>query len=172
MMFWSRSANSHTGRQRFKRCVKRPDRWQHPTSANLKSPLASAGASTDVCEVPPVAAQRGGSPGRARDRDFVGDRALLVEPVRSDVRRGDPQEAGGGHAPAPPLALASRRDGGEDHRPGDLQAETLGSAHRVAVSPGLKAGRVWAHCALAETTCLWSDSTFKWNFAAGRWRQR
>jgi len=37
------------------------------------------------------------------------DGAAVVEPLRTDVRRGDPQEARPGHAPAHPLEVASGR---------------------------------------------------------------
>jgi hypothetical protein len=45
-LMWIRSANSHSGQQRY-RCINRPDRWQHPTTCPPTLLLAFAGASTD-----------------------------------------------------------------------------------------------------------------------------
>ena len=59
----------------------------------------------DVREIPAVAAQRRGSPGRARDRHQPRDRPVLVEPVWPDVRRRDPQEADRAHARLSSVAL-------------------------------------------------------------------
>ena len=38
-MIWFRSANSHTGPQ-LHRCIRRPDRWQHPTTCQSPSKAA------------------------------------------------------------------------------------------------------------------------------------
>ena len=41
----------------------------------------------DVRQIPAVATERRGSAGRARDRSLPRDGAVLVEPLRADVRR-------------------------------------------------------------------------------------
>src|SRR5271163_1544458 len=63
----------------------------------------------DVREIPSVAAQRRGSPSRARDRYQPRDRPVLVEPVWPNVRRRDPQETSRAHARLSSVALAFGR---------------------------------------------------------------
>src|SRR5271169_6960755 len=60
----------------------------------------------DVREIPAVAAQRRGSASRARDRHQPRDGPILVEPVWSDVRSRDQEEAGRAYARVHPMALA------------------------------------------------------------------
>src|SRR5271163_4715354 len=57
----------------------------------------------DVRAIPAVIAQRRGSPGRAGDRDQPRDGPVLVQPVWSDVRRGDPQETNSADARLSPV---------------------------------------------------------------------
>ena len=45
------------------------------------------------------------------------------------------------------------QSGAPPHQAGDLQTETLRRTGRVAVSPRLKVGWVWAKCAPPETSC-------------------
>ena len=44
----------------------------------------------DVRQITVVASGRRGPAGRTRDKSLPRNRALLVEPLRADIRRGDP----------------------------------------------------------------------------------
>ena len=64
--------------------------------------------SDDVCSFPTVATQCRGPSSRAWDRGEPRDEPVLVEPVRPDLRRRDPQEADGSNARVFGLAVAPR----------------------------------------------------------------
>ena len=65
---------------------------KHP-SATSTAYHRSSGEWCRCMSATPVAAQCRGPAGRARDRHLTRNRPALVEPNRSDVRRGDPTQA-------------------------------------------------------------------------------
>ncbi len=92
-----------------------PDRVIHslrrcaiPSAASTARRRWSRLTGDDVCPVSPLAAAGRRSAVRARDRSLPRDRAVVVEPLRSDVRRGGPQ-ATRSEPGVFPLALASGR---------------------------------------------------------------
>jgi len=84
-----------------------------------------------VSPISPIAPQRGGPAARTRHRHLLRDGAVLVEQVRPDVRRRDPETPDREHA-FQPLALAPRRDVREDQRRAALPVAGGGSRRRGA----------------------------------------
>lgn len=76
----------------------------HPPHGHIVQPFSA------------FAGQRGRPAARARHRDQPRDGALLVEPVRPNVRRTNTPAAGGADAVVAAVAVAPRRDVREDQR--------------------------------------------------------